>query len=137
MRLVIPCICLVLFLCSSHNATAANRFWVASAPSNWNNTANWSNASGGTGGFSVPLAGDAAIFTNARLGDCLIDVPVNVLSIAVNNGYTGNITQGTNTITTVNNATFSDGTFTGGSANITIGGNFTLSGTAFIPKVDF
>ncbi len=131
MRLVIPCICLVLFLCSSHNANAANRFWVASTTSNWNNSANWSNASGGAGGFSVPLAGDAAIFTNARLGDCLIDVPVNVLSIAVNNGYTGNITQGTNTIATVNNATFSDGIFTGGSGNITIGGNFTLSGTAF------
>jgi Secretion system C-terminal sorting domain len=128
MRLPIGCLCLV-FLLSSVRTTAA-RFWVAVGPSNWNNTANWSNVSGGAGGFSVPGLADAVTFDNTRNGNCTIDVPVNVLSINVN-GYAGIITQGTNSFSTVNNASFSSGTFSGGSANITIGGNFTLAGTAF------
>ncbi len=130
MRLVISCLCLVLLFSMCQDATAANRFWVAAAPSNWNNIANWSNVSGGAGGFSVPGAADAVTFNNARNANCTIDVPVNVLSITVN-GYTGTISQGANSFSTVNNASFSSGIFTGGSANITIGGNFTLAGTAF------
>ncbi len=129
MRLAIISLCLVLLISFSSNVNAA-RFWVAAGPSNWSNTANWSNVSGGAGGFSVPGIADAVTFNNARNGDCTIDVPVNALSITVN-GYTGTITQGANTISTVNNVSFSTGTFSGGSANITIGGNFTLAGTAF------
>ncbi len=52
-------------------------------------------------------------------------------SITVTVGYTGTISQGANPMSTVNAGSFSGGTFTGGSANITIGGSFTLSGTAF------
>jgi Secretion system C-terminal sorting domain len=129
MRLSIRWLCLVLLLSVSIHSTAA-RFWVAAAPSNWNSVANWSNVSGGAGGFSVPGPADAVTFDNSRNGNCTIDIPVNVLNITVN-GYTGTITQGANTISTVNNASFSTGIFTGGSANITIGGNFTLAGTAF------
>ncbi len=129
MRLAIISLCLVLLISFSTSLSAA-RFWVAVGPSNWNNMANWSNVSGGAGGFSVPGMADAVTFNNTRNGDCTIDVPVNALSITVN-GYTGTITQGANTISTVNNASFSTGTFSGGSANITIGGNFTLAGTAF------
>jgi fibronectin-binding autotransporter adhesin len=128
MRLSIGCLCLV-FLLSSIRSSAA-RFWVAAGPSNWNNTANWSTASGGAGGASVPGVGDAVTFNNVRNGNCTIDVPVNVLSLTVN-GYAGIITQGTNTIASVNNASFLSGTFAGGAANITIAGNFTLAGTAF------
>jgi hypothetical protein len=131
MRLIIACLCLVFLVCLNNHADAANRFWIAAGASNWNNTANWSNASGGAGGFSVPTAADNATFNNLRVGNCTIDVPVNVLSITVTAGYTGTITQGTNTISTVNNASFSGGIFSGGSADITIGGNFTLNGTAF------
>ena len=130
MRLAISCLCLVFLSGICQDAAAANRFWVAAAPSNWNNTANWSTVSGGAGGASVPGAADAVTFNNARNGDCAIDVPVNVLNITVN-GYTGTISQGANTFSTVNNASFSSGIFTGGSANITIGGNYTLAGTAF------
>jgi hypothetical protein len=129
MKLAITCLCIVLLQCVCLSSFAA-RFWVAAGPSNWNNTANWSNVSGGAGGFSVPGAADAVTFNNARNGDCTIDAPVNVLSITVN-GYTGTISQGANTFSTVNNASFSTGTFTGGTSNITIGGNFTLAGTAF------
>lgn len=129
MRLAIISLCLVLLISFSTSLSAA-RFWVAVGPSNWNNMANWSNVSGGAGGFSVPGIADAVTFNNTRNGDCTIDALVNVLSLTVN-GYTGTITQGANTISTVNNASFSTGTFSGSSANITIGGNFTLAGTAF------
>jgi Secretion system C-terminal sorting domain len=131
MRLTITCLCLVFLLGSINNAAAANRFWVSAASSNWNNIANWSNVSGGAGGFSVPGAADAVTFNNVRIGDCTMDIAVNVLSFIVTAGYTGAIIQGANTISTVNNASFSGGLFTGGTANITIGGNFTQNGTAF------
>ena len=130
MRLAITCLCLVLLVSISQNATAANRFWVSATPSNWNNTANWSAVSGGAGGASVPGAADVVTFNNAENGNCTIDIAVNILNITVN-GYAGIISQGANSFSTVNNASFSSGTFTGGSANITIGGNFTLAGTAF------
>jgi Secretion system C-terminal sorting domain len=129
MRPAINCLCLVLLLSLSGNIKAA-RFWVAAGPSNWNNTANWSNVSGGAGGFSVPGAADAVTFNNARNGNCTFDVPVNIQSITIS-GYTGTIAQGANTFSVVNNAIFSSGIFSGGSANITIAGNFTLSGATF------
>jgi hypothetical protein len=130
MRLAIACLCMVIFP-GLFNQAVAGRFWIAAGPSNWNNTANWSNVSGGAGGFSVPGPADAVTFNNLRLGNCTIDAPVNVLSFTVAAGYTGTILQGANTFSTVNNASFSAGSFTGGSANITIGGNFTLAGTNF------
>src|ERR1035438_4584513 len=131
MRISMCCISLVLYVGLSINATAANRFWVAAAASNWNNTANWSNVSGGAGGSSVPAAADAVTFNNLGLGNCTIDIPVSILNITVAATYTGTISQGANTFSTVNNASFQGGTLTGGSANITIGGNFTLNGSAF------
>ena len=131
MKLTIYCLCLVFILSLSFQTQAANRFWVSAAPSNWNNTANWSNVSGGAGGFSVPVAGDAVTFNNIRRGNCTIDIAVNILSLTINAGYTGTITQGAHAITIANDATFSAGLFLGGSSNITIGGNFTLNGTNF------
>jgi len=131
MKLTISVLCLVFILFLSFTTFAANRFWVSAAPSNWNNMANWSNVSGGAGGFSVPVAGDAVTFNNVRRGNCTIDVAVNILSLTVNAGYTGTITQGANTINISNAATFSAGLFLGGSSNFTIGGSFTLSGTNF------
>src|SRR5450631_194872 len=120
-----------LFLFQSFNASAANRFWVSAVASNWNNTANWSNVSGGAGGFSVPGVGDAVIFNNARVGNCTLDVPGTVLSFTINAGYTGTIFQGANIVSTVNNASFAAGTFVAGSGNIAIGGSSTFTGGVF------
>jgi hypothetical protein len=117
-----------VFVC---NCSFAARFWVAAGAGNWSNTANWSTVSGGAGGSSVPGVGDDVTFDNNGLGPCTIDVPVSVKSITVSALYTQTITQGANAISTVNAATFSGGVFTGGTANITIAGVFTLSGTAF------
>ncbi len=110
---------------------AANRFWVAAAAGNWSNTANWSVASGGAGGASVPGAADAVTFNGNGLGNCNIDIVVGITSINVNATYTGTISQNANTITVSTTATFAGGIFTGGSADITLTGVFTNSGTAF------
>jgi hypothetical protein len=119
---------LSLFFCQNLKAA---RFWIAAAPSNWNNTANWSAASGGAPGASVPGIGDDVNFDGLGLGNCTIDMAVSVKSIVVAALYSGTISQGVNTITTVNAASFSGGIFTGGSANIKIGTNFTLNGASF------
>jgi hypothetical protein len=124
--------CLVLFfILSLSNGSYAARYWVATLASNWNNTANWSNTSGGAGGFSVPGIADDVNFDNLGIGSCTIDAAVSVRSITVNALYPGTISQGANAISTVNAGSFSGGIFLGGSANITIGGNFTLAGTVF------
>ena len=65
-----------------------NRYWVAPATGKWNDTANWSATSGGTGGASVPGSGDAVFLTGNT--NCLIDVPVTVESITTT-GYNGNL----------------------------------------------
>ncbi|HET7000230.1 MAG TPA: hypothetical protein VFI33_02930, partial [Puia sp.] len=118
MKLTISPLCLVFILFLSIQTQAANRFWVSATPSNWNNTANWSNVSGGAGGFSVPVAGDAVTFNNIRRGNCTIDVAVSILSLTINAGYTGTISQGAHTITISNAATLSAGVFLGGSSII-------------------
>lgn len=130
MKSPLPWLLLILFAGFSNSSTAA-RYWVATVASNWNNTANWSNVSGGAGGFSVPGIADDVIFDNNGIGNCTIDVVISIKSITANTLYTGTISQGANALSTVSTASFSGGTFTGGSANITIGGNFTLAGTAF------
>ena len=114
-----------------HQHVSAARFWIAAASSNWNNTANWSAASGGAGGASVPGVADDVNFDGNGLGSCTIDIAVSVKSITVAVGYSGTISQVGNAITTVNAASFSGGTFTGGTANITVGTTFTINGTAF------
>lgn len=126
-RLLLSCI---LFTLSNH-ARAANRYWVASSTSNWNNTANWSNRSGGPGGSSVPNSSDAVIFDNKGIGYVVIDVPVTIKQVTISSGYPGKITQGANAIVVGGIAIFSGGIFSGGTANITFQGDFTLSGTAF------
>jgi hypothetical protein len=123
----------ILFLCSE-SLYAANRYWVGVLPGNWSSTLNWSAGSGGAGGVSVPTAADNVFFDGGLgtdIGNCTVDVPVGITSITVTAGYTGTISQGVNTISTTNAASFTGGTFTGGSANMTIAGLFTLSGTSF------
>ncbi|HLI92825.1 MAG TPA: hypothetical protein VKU83_04430, partial [Puia sp.] len=75
---------LVILMSGALTARAANRFWVAAAASNWNNTANWSNVSGGAGGFSVPGVGDNATFDGGGAGNCTIDLALSLASITVN-----------------------------------------------------
>ncbi len=112
---------------------AANRYWIASSTANWNSTANWSTTSGGSSGASVPGSSDKAIFNGGGTGNCTINANASVLHIDVRNNYTGTITQSsTYTITVASNgsASFSGGTFTGGSGDFTVAGTFTLDSNA-------
>jgi hypothetical protein len=91
----------------------------------------------GSGGASVPGSGDVAIFdggdhAGTKSGNCTINAAVNVAGFTVSSSYAGTISQGANTITIgTSNASFSVGTFTGGSAAITVNGTFTLAGATF------
>ena len=77
MKSPLPGLLLILFACFSNSSTAA-RYWVATGASNWNNTANWSNVSGGAGGFSVPGVADDVNFDNNGIGNCAIDAVVSI-----------------------------------------------------------
>ncbi|MCC7299067.1 MAG: choice-of-anchor D domain-containing protein [Bacteroidia bacterium] len=120
---------------ATNTLNAANRYWVSSSTSNWNNTSNWSASSGGTSGASVPGAADVAIFDGASglNGNCNVDANVNVQGFQIT-GYSGTVAQNAFTVT-IGSAGFaqSSGTFTGSSSNITINstGTFGLSGGAF------
>jgi hypothetical protein len=119
------------FLALATGVQAANRYWVAASAGNWNNTANWSASSGGTGGSSVPGATDRVFFDGGGPGNCNLDIPVTVTAWNMAAAYTGIISQGANTIQVSGATAFGGGTFNGGSADIILGGAFTNSGTAF------
>ena len=61
---------------------AATRYWVGGAAGNWNTTASWSASSGGAGGASVPVAGDAVFFDNGLTVAVVYDAAVNDLGLS-------------------------------------------------------
>jgi len=67
----------------------ADRYWIASSAGNWNDTANWSTTSGGSGGASVPGSSDTAYFDGNGTGDCTVNVNINVTGINLVKEYTG------------------------------------------------
>ena len=69
----------------------ANRYWVASSSGNYNDTANWSTTSGGSGGASVPVNGDFVYFDSNGSGDCNITANAALEQLDSTN-YTGTIT---------------------------------------------
>jgi len=73
------------------NLNAANRYWIASSGSNWNNSSNWSTSSGGSGGASVPTIGDHVYFDLSGQGNCTLDTPVTVDGINITANYSGTI----------------------------------------------
>lgn len=61
------------------------RYWIFnnnSAYANWNDNANWSNTSGGSGGYSYPTVEDVAIFDNNGLGNCRLNVNVTIKELS-------------------------------------------------------
>ena len=129
---------LFIFTLISHESFA-QRFWISAAPSNWNNTANWSASSGGAGGASVPGASDLVTFNALGLGNCTLDVAANVAGITVN-GYTGIININGFNLTTTGANTLATGTINngGGAAALTLNtiSTSTFSGTTFGANVN-
>lgn len=111
---------LLLFICISYT-TFSQRYWVATTASNWNNTANWSTSSGGTGGASVPVAGVAAIFNSGGTGNCTLDMAPTISTVTIS-GYTGTIDLNGNnlTISGATTSTFSSGTISNSGATAAV-----------------
>jgi hypothetical protein len=76
----------------------ANRYWVTGGTGNWNSTTNWSTASGGASGASVPGSADAALL-DASSGSVTVtlDISPDIQTLTCT-GFTGTLAFGTNTI---------------------------------------
>lgn len=68
----------------------ANRYWISDVAANWNDTANWSTSSGGSGGASVPGSSDVAIFDAQGTGNCRLNAAIDVAGISFA-GYTATL----------------------------------------------
>jgi len=76
----------------------ANRYWVTGGTGNWNSTSNWSTASGGASGASVPGSSDAALLdASSGSGTVTLDISPTIQSLTCT-GFTGTLAFGTNTI---------------------------------------
>lgn len=82
----------VIFL--TPRTEAANKFWIASVPGNFNDDANWSLTSGGPPNTTAPGATDIATFDGNGLGNCTFTADVTTGSITIAAAYTGTITVG-------------------------------------------
>jgi hypothetical protein len=121
-----------LFLPGSQSF-AGKRYWVGNGSNkNWNSTGNWSTASGGTSGASVPGSSDTAYYNSSGSGQCSVNSTVSIKRMEIVSGYPDTVKQNANTITIgTGGAVLSGGVFWGGTANITDQGIFTLSGCNF------
>ncbi len=119
---------------NNHNwAFGDQRYWVASAASNWNNTANWSRASGGTGGASVPTSTHTVVFdgANGKNGQANVDVAVNVASLTFS-GYSGTFNTQGFAVSISSSLTLGSGTITLTTNTLSVGGDLLRSaGNAF------
>ncbi len=119
------------------NLQAANRFWIATSPSNWNNEANWSVSSGGAGGASVPGSSDRAIFDGLSTGTCSLDMDTEVRGLDLRDDFSGIIIQTIHSLSIGNqNFLVSGGSFEGGSGQIDIDGNLIIDGGTLLATTD-
>lgn len=76
-----------LILLSPKSTFAATRTWDGGGTTNnWSEDANWSDD-------TEPIAGDVATFNGTSTKDATIDGAVSILTLNINSGYTGTITQ--------------------------------------------
>lgn len=83
---------LLCALMISTGTFAADRYWLG-VNTDWSDTQNWAETSGGTGGFSVPGSGDDVFFDGNGNFDC--DIPassdVEVANMTLENDYSSNV----------------------------------------------
>jgi len=106
---------------------AANFTWDGGGTtSHWSEAANWT-------GDTLPTSNDQVFFDATSTKECVIDVNVSVAGLWMNSGYTGTITQATNSTIMIGNLEFrqASGTFNGGSGFIDVNSQFSLSGGTF------
>lgn len=106
---------------------ASNKYWVGSS-SSWNNSANWSDTSGGAGGAGVPSLADTAIFNIADSTSCVLDTNINITSIQ-STDFAGELDASNKTISLLGDLTFKSGTLNMGTDSWTVSGNIDLAGS--------
>ncbi len=130
---------LSLLFFSTTQLLAVDRYWVAGASANWNNTANWSATSGGVGGLSVPLATDDVYFDSNGLGDCTIDIAVSIVGFSID-GYVGTVDLAGFSFLCTGDVDLQSGTIndTPGTSKFEVNnaGSTTIEGTTFGAIVD-
>ena len=83
---------ILCFLLSSMSASAANLYWRGQGFGNWSLASNWATNAGGTNILATaPGPNDVAIFNNAGNGLVLMDVPVNIQKIQINQNFAGTL----------------------------------------------
>lgn len=116
---------------TTQGSASINYFSYSNGSLDWKNPANWAATDGGAGGQSVPTGTDVAVFNGSNTGTCNINGPLNVGGITMDAGYNGMILQNANDITIGSNGlNISNGTFQGGSGNITINGPLSITGAS-------
>ena len=105
----------------------ANRYFL-NIGANFGDTANWSDTSGGTGGFSVPTNVDD-VFFDANSGNCTVNASARTAKTLNFTGYTNTITM-TFGITVSGNVTLSATMTIAGASGLTVNatGNLTSNG---------
>jgi len=101
-------------------------YWVGSTTS-WNEPANWSDSSGGSGGVGVPNNGDTVIFDNQDATNCTLDTTV-AIEILTNINYAGEFDADIQNITISGDLTFQSGILSLGSDTWSVGGDVNLTG---------
>lgn len=97
------------------------------AAGQWNNTANWSNTSGGASCGCAPSATDNAIFNATPTGTTSLAAATTIASIDMTN-FTGTLdtVSGSNWSLTVNGDFSVQGTFLAQNSTVTVVGNVTI-----------
>ena len=84
----------ILFSLTSFDLLAENRFWVApddGTTKYYDDTANWSNTSGGNGGFSAPTRDDIVKFDGGSSVTCTIRRGANALQLKIVSSFNGTV----------------------------------------------
>ncbi len=101
------------WLCFSFSADACNRYWVAANDGMdkfWHDRANWSNASGGSGGAVVPGRYEIACFDNGSVVNAKLNGYVKVKQLKVTGTYNGTIDLNGYELGSVRNLVIHNGT---------------------------
>lgn len=103
---------------------AVTKTWVSTSNTSWSTAANWSPS-------GIPATTDDVVFNSGSVNCVMPTTGVALLSLTINGTYTGTISRTTGILNLTSATTafsMSTGTFTAGSADITITGSSTLSG---------
>ena len=118
-------------------ADAMTLYWVGANGASTNTASNWKTTDpascGGGDALSPPNSGDDIVFDADCDNGANVDTALSVGSITLNSGYSGTVTQSASITTAAALGSYSQagGTFSGGSAAIDIGNDFSITGGAF------